>query len=616
MSLASCAKQDLTQTIDKGKIFTAVIEQSLTKTTFTDANKVWWESGDRVNINGAEYSAVPMNPASKAEFRHLSGNIIQSAPFNAIFPASLVDADGDRTFPALLTYAPGKLDSPMYAESDTEELSFKNICGVLHFSLTGTDKVKSIIVTANENICGPFSVDIDTDGAVSISLIGDIDDEDYKTVTLSCGDNGVQLDSEEATDFYISLPPQTYTPGMTITINSTDPMTSPIEKITTTDIDIDRNTVYNLEWEVEFAFVPPDKNLGAAIETATGRKRFGQRAILMLENDVVYDLEKAVDAGLVNLVINGNGAVVNVLNGAQIAGMQGIEINSVNFNCAANTTTAPIALSANPDDKLSVSNIKEEGTTFNSSTGYYNLKTVSLNNCNFSEVKTSLISNNKQSWNLKTLVIRNSIVQFDVASGIDSYINWSGGSYGSIKDIIICGSTLYNIVTDNSNLFLHFANASNSQAQKRWPSPQFDAQESWTMENNTFVNLPSNKKFADQYPSKNNVTLNWTGNIFYNVYRLQNASQNAVRTFTAADNAICGITNPVYAADKSAYATEDTPLCEGDGKFVVPATPLDLNSPCQLEMNFQPSGESYAGQHRFGDPRWLASQTLHKPTWP
>lgn len=608
MALTACTKREQAQTSDASGTFTAVIEQDLTKTILTDAFKVHWQAGDKININReAEYYAVAKNPATQAFFYPVDVEIAGSDYYTAIYPSSLMTEKG-YWLPDTLVCRKGSLDTPMYAESNTEELSFKNICGVLHFSLTGTDRVKNITITANENICGPFVVDntSETAPAWTVKLLGE-DISDFKTVTLICGDNGVQLDPEKATDFYISLPPQTYTPGMAITINSADPRIPPVEKITTTDVEINRNTVYNLEWEAEFAFVPVDKNLGAAIETATSKKKFGKRAILMLEKDVVYDLEKAVDAGLVNLVINGNGAVVNVLDGAQIAGMQGIEINYVNFNCAANNTTAPIALSANPDDKLSVSNIKEEGTTFNpSSDYYYDLETVSLNNCNFSEVKTSLISNNKRSWNLKTLVIRNSVVQFDTAGGIDSYINWSGGTYGSIKDIIICGSTLYNIVTDNSNLFLHFANASNSQAQKRWPSPQFDAQESWTMENNTFVNLPSNKKFADQYPSRNNVTLNWTGNIFYNVNRLQNASPNAVRTFTSADNAICGITNAVYAADKSTYATEDTLLCEGDGKFVVPATPLDLNSPCQLEMNFQPSGESYAGQHRFGDPRWLA----------
>ena len=348
--------------------------------------------------------------------------------------------------------------------------------------------------------------------------------------------------------------------------------------------------------------------LAAAITEAIAGKVYGDTATVTLDGKVAYTFEKPVDVGLVNLVINGNGAVVTLSDSVQIAGQQLIEINNVNFDCAANTKLAPIALSANPDSILRGDKFQTEGTSLRSG-AYYNTSYIVLNGCNFSEVKTSLVSANKIGWNLYGLTIKNTIAQFDVASGIDSYINWYGNSKneGSIKEIVIEGSTLYNIVEDNSNYFLRYANSSNSQPQKAWAAPQFDGKSSWTMTNNTIVNLPSNKNFANNYPNKNPICeFTWKGNIFYNTTLLQKVIQGNVANFTAADNSIIGITKTVDATDASKFATIDSLLIIGEKPFVVPTAALDLTKEIDLKANFQPYGLSYAGQMGFGDPRWKA----------
>ncbi|MDO4801202.1 MAG: DUF4957 domain-containing protein, partial [Prevotellaceae bacterium] len=348
-------------------------------------------------------------------------------------------------------------------------------------------------------------------------------------------------------------------------------------------------------------------NLGNIIAKAVEGKAQGETAVVTLDATVAYDLKNPVDAGLVNLVVNGNGAIVKLGPTGQIAGMQGIEINNVNFDCD-NNTIAPIALSANPDSVLVGSKFQEEGTSLRGG-AFYNTGAIVINGCNFSGIHTSWISANKREWNLKTLKIVNTIAQFDVATGVDSYINWVGNSNneGSIKDIIIEGSTLYNIVESNDNRFLRLQNNSNSQAQKAWAEPQFDAKESWVMTNNTFVNMPSNKEFANNYPNKNNVTFDFKGNIFYNTWRLQKIASSAVRNFTAADNAIIGITNPVDGTDASSYATIDSLLIIGEKPFVVPTTALDLTKEIDLKANFTPADDSYSGINGFGDPRWKVS---------
>ena len=244
----SCQKEmpGTVEVSEKGKTFTATIEQSFTKTTLSydpwqNESKVMWESGDCININGSGYGATPLTPATKAIFKDKWWGEEPTAPYHAIFPASLHNGSGFE-FPASQEYVDGKFNAPMYAESNTEVLPFKNICGVLCFSLTGEDKVKRISVTANEPLCGAFTVN---DG-YEVNLTGT-----GKTVTLYCGQQCVQLDDATPTDFYIYLPPGKYTSGMRITITNSEE--DVFEKITTVEADVARSTVYDFVWDVTFS---------------------------------------------------------------------------------------------------------------------------------------------------------------------------------------------------------------------------------------------------------------------------------------------------------------------------------------------------------------------------
>lgn len=243
----SCQKEmpGTVEVTEKGKSFTAIIDQNITKTTLSydsdlNESKVLWENDDCININGSGYAATPLDPATKAIFKDKWWGEEPTAPYIAIFPASLHNGSGFE-FPASQEYTAGKFNAPMYAESDTEVLPFRNICGVLHFALKGSDKVKRISVTANEALCGAFTV---TGTTVTLTGTG-------KTVTLYCGQDGVQLDGSTPTDFYIFLPPRKYTPGMKITITNTEE--DVFEKVTTADADIARSTVYSFEWDVQFS---------------------------------------------------------------------------------------------------------------------------------------------------------------------------------------------------------------------------------------------------------------------------------------------------------------------------------------------------------------------------
>ena len=587
--VSSCTKEQQCENVSAadGKVFTASINQDLTRTTITSEFKVNWDEGDQIDINGAIFCATPdASDATKAIFTKVSGS--DPAPdYTAVYPASII-ADTAPTLPATQTYAAGKFNVPMCAMSDEETLEFKNFCGVLCFALKGTDKVRSIAVTANEQLCGPFEF-MD---ATAFCFTGE--NEGY-TVTLDCGTEGVQLNETTATNFYIYLPPCTYTPGMKMTVTNTDGQT--FEKTTTKSAEIVRSNIYTFNWTPTMSAQTTD--LSEIIGSALSGKSRGETAAVTLNSNTRYFLETTVDAGLINIVVNGNGAIVELGPEGQISGMQGIEINNVNFDCDKNTV-APIALSANPDESLKGATIQTEGTTLRNN-AFYDLGTITLNKCNFSEVRTPLVSANMVGWNLYGLTIQNCIVQFDVASGIDSYIKWYGNSSneGSIKNIVIENSTLYNIVESNDNYFLRYQNNSNAQPQKAWAEPQFNGLCSWTMTNNTIVNLPSNKNFANNYPNKSPICeFTWEGNIFYNTYRIQKAIQSNAANFTAADNSIKGITNEVDTTDKSKYATEDPTLA-----FSVPTAALDLTN-LDLKANFTPTKGSYSYTNGFGDPRW------------
>lgn len=258
----SCQKQEISvsENTNDSEIaaFTATIDQESTKTVLaegsaTNKSKVNWESTDKISIKGAEYTVSSIQTdATKATFSGY-GATKEDNKYKAIYPSSLYKTDHFE-LPSIQTYAAGKFNAPMYAESETELLPFKNICGVLCFSLKGntTDKVKYITIIANEGVCGKFTMNSDAKTLILSSSTNPV--EYSRTVSLDCG-KGIQLDNTTATNFYIYLPPNTYTAGMKIIITTTD--SKVFEKITTASATIERNNIYTFnDWTLDFKVKP------------------------------------------------------------------------------------------------------------------------------------------------------------------------------------------------------------------------------------------------------------------------------------------------------------------------------------------------------------------------
>lgn len=204
----SCQKENQPESQDGinggANIFTATIEQSITKTTITNDYKVNWTSADKININGKSYTASPKTDATRADFSADDGEATPDGnnKFKAIYPSTLYQTD-HFALPVTQTYSAGAFNAPMYAESETQTLSFKNICAVLAIKVTSEDitTLKSIKVKSDKAMYGTFTV---TDNKAVLSDATDAS----KAVTLESA-SLLTLDAS-GTTFYIAIPEQTY----------------------------------------------------------------------------------------------------------------------------------------------------------------------------------------------------------------------------------------------------------------------------------------------------------------------------------------------------------------------------------------------------------------------
>ena len=131
--------------------------------------------------------------------------------------------------------------------SDGKNYKFKNLCGYIRLSITGSKVVDNIVIKGrnSEWITGQFY--FDKNGELTPY------DNNAYSITLDCEDS-VQL-TDIPTEFYITLPPTTFAKGITVTINFTDGTV--FTKSTSKSVTIERNTIqpmksFNTGGEVEW----------------------------------------------------------------------------------------------------------------------------------------------------------------------------------------------------------------------------------------------------------------------------------------------------------------------------------------------------------------------------
>lgn len=171
------------------------------------------------------------------------------APYNAYFPAHLYNGE-EATLPAFITeaWAEGRFNMPMYAQSNTSELNFKNLCGVLKISVNNVQfsKVQSIRVSsANKALSGKFTVDSNNSAVLTnASAIAN-------NITIMYTE--AVPTTEEGTSFYIPVPAQTYR-NLKIEVSSDGISYKPLTTADNVDVTVERNKIYPIQFAYQIPF--------------------------------------------------------------------------------------------------------------------------------------------------------------------------------------------------------------------------------------------------------------------------------------------------------------------------------------------------------------------------
>lgn len=196
-------------------VFTAVTEGASSKTVLAEDGEVFhvlWADGDRIDINGTTLTlSTESLPAgygpgtSKGLFTGSNPSGYSTSPvYKAVYPSTLRDKYGYYNLPAEQSYTPGSpAGFPMYAESDGQSLSFKNLCGIIQLNIKGEKSVRSIALADKGPSPLPMSGRFNVSGDAAVISTG------TDGTSLICS-TPVALSTESFTSFFITVPAGTY----------------------------------------------------------------------------------------------------------------------------------------------------------------------------------------------------------------------------------------------------------------------------------------------------------------------------------------------------------------------------------------------------------------------
>ncbi len=215
-AFASCQKEE------RRVAFTATMENPTIqgKTVFNSTTgTITWEEYDNIYIynpdNWGWYWAEPTGSGSTANFYYDDwGTELTSGPYFALYPPTI---NGGGYQQVWFTNSPEVEDSftpPMCAFSNTNQLKFKNLCGLIQLKLTAERDIDRIeVYTENNYIGGYFNVR----NIGGVPTLVPIEDSRHEKC-FACDE---AVNCSEGYTFNLFLPPGTYT-KMEITIIDTD----------------------------------------------------------------------------------------------------------------------------------------------------------------------------------------------------------------------------------------------------------------------------------------------------------------------------------------------------------------------------------------------------------
>ena len=241
--ITSCQKDDYFLEVaqpETNPVVTASLETAVrTQLDFVDGvYKTIWSANDAISFiyKGKHYKYdLSEGGAGKVTadfefnpfFGTISGSIeseINNKLFIGAYPFStetkVAQNDNDITIktaiPAQQVYSPnsfGQEASPMVAIAPyVPDFSFKNLASCLVLPLKGEAKILyATLESKTQNIAGAAvaTVVVDDNNTVSLPTTA-VTEEGVKKIMLACGEDGIELNAEKATDFFFVLAPGTY----------------------------------------------------------------------------------------------------------------------------------------------------------------------------------------------------------------------------------------------------------------------------------------------------------------------------------------------------------------------------------------------------------------------
>ena len=244
----SCSVEEIQEASDGlktiSKIEASIDDAPITKAHLEGTDKVKWNPWDAIGIYSDTDNPVLFTTNGDGVFQSSSGRRVSGHEFYAFYPyfQTSFSAENrkklrfDNSLPS--SGENPYLNLPMVARSDGSTLSFKHAAGVLHFSFTGTQVLKSVRLTANgaESIAGTGTIDLDEDIPVL-----KIDNSGSPFMTMTLGEP-VQLTKDKPFDIWFGLPPITLSQGFTLTMEYEG---GSISKKTDKKVTISRATIKN-----------------------------------------------------------------------------------------------------------------------------------------------------------------------------------------------------------------------------------------------------------------------------------------------------------------------------------------------------------------------------------
>lgn len=245
VTLFACNEIDsFVPSIAPDAIYASIEDVVPSKTVMNDNNSICWTEGDQIvvffkNTVGLKYQvdAESVGKSSATFNKVLEENVddnheasefdhnIAYYPYSSSVGCNMSASEYvlDIYLPEVQTYMEGSFGSgslPMVSVSESDDITFKNVCGGMKLQLKGVQKVSSIILEGknSEKLAGSAIVKA---GVVNITPSITMSGDATTSVTLNCK-NGVQLTEGTSTEFIISLPPVVFTKGFTVTITDSD----------------------------------------------------------------------------------------------------------------------------------------------------------------------------------------------------------------------------------------------------------------------------------------------------------------------------------------------------------------------------------------------------------